>query len=112
MKIKVLTQKNTLLKATEANAAIKAFKRVFFLPTKIIFKIFHPLQKIFKLQPQSGNTDRDRFEQSLCGLEATHLQMVSKPAGNKSICAIGANELRLSSFGSLLSFLSGLNNYY
>ena len=44
MSRKAHTQKNTLLKAAEANAATKAFKRVFFSPPqeKLFFKISHP----------------------------------------------------------------------
>ena len=55
--LKALTQKNTLLKAAEANAATKAFKRVFFSPPqeKLKNKKFPPLQKNKTSQPHSAN---------------------------------------------------------
>jgi len=40
-------QKNTLLKAAKANAATKAFKRVFFSPTQEEFYYFSPTLRCF-----------------------------------------------------------------
>lgn len=67
-------QKNTLLKAAKANAATKAFKRVFFSPAQEEF--FPPLFFLFFFRHRTGfvlnrtdcasNTNRfvDRFERN------------------------------------------------
>ncbi len=93
MSRKAHTQKNTLLKAAEANAETKAFKRVFFSPAqKEIQIIFFPTLRFFyfffqrtvrNLTVWASNVNR--FEQSVCGLRTEPLRMNSMPAANKKL---------------------------
>jgi hypothetical protein len=52
--MKAHSQKNTLLKAAEANAASKVFKRVFFLPPQ--------KKNELKTQTHGASSDRHRLE--------------------------------------------------
>ena len=88
---KALTQKNTLLKNAEANAKGNFFKRVFFSPPqKEIQIIFFPTLRFFNYlffqRTVRNRTDIasnvNRFEQSVCGLQTTHLRTDSKAADN------------------------------
>ncbi len=82
-------QKNTLLKNAEANAEGNFFKRVFFSPPKKEFQNFFPtLQKKIKSPLRTVLTWTDialnvnRFEQSVCELQTTHLRTDSRAADN------------------------------
>ena len=85
------TQKNTLLKNALANAASNYFMRVFISPTqKEIQIIFFPTHRFFNYlffqRTVRNRTDIalnvNRFEQSVCGLQTTHLRTDSKAADN------------------------------
>ena len=82
-------QKNTLLKNAEANAKGNFFKRVFFSPTQenffptlpFLMNLFSPPHG-FTANSNSCASNVNRFEQSVCGLQTTHLRMDSKAADN------------------------------
>ena len=100
-------QKNTLLKAAKANAATKAFKRVFFSPTQEEF--FPPLFFLFFFRHRTGfvrnQTDSasyvNRFVESVCKLDTTQPRIDSKPAGNKGLNESGGAVLRWTIFAYL-----------
>ena len=81
-------KKNTLLKNADANAASNFFKSVFFSPTQEEF--FPPLFFLFFFRHRTGivrnRTDSasnvNRFEQSVCELQTTHLRTDSRAADN------------------------------
>jgi hypothetical protein len=85
------SQKNTLLKNAQANAASIFFKRVFFSPTQEVF--FPPLFFLFFFHHRTGTvrnrTDTasnvNRFVDSVCKLDTTLLRTDRKPAGNKGL---------------------------
>lgn len=87
-----ITQKNTLLKTAEANAAIKVFKRVFFSPPQenffppflFLIKLFSPSHE-FTANTTSCAFNVNRFEQSVCGLETVVLRGNSTAAANKKL---------------------------
>jgi hypothetical protein len=86
MKQKALTQKNTLLKNAQANAASNFFKRVFFSPPKkstlpFFTNLFFPPHG-FTANTNSCASNVNRFEQSVCGLQTTHLRTNSRAAAN------------------------------
>ena len=91
MSKEALTQKNTLLKNPRGNASGNFFKRVFFSPPqKEIQIIFFPTLRFFNYlffqRTVRNRTDIalnvNRFEQSVCGLQTTHLRTDSKAADN------------------------------
>lgn len=91
VEMKAHSQKNTLLKNAQANAASNFFKRVFFSPTqKEIQIIFFPTLRFFNYLffQRTVQTLTDialnvnRFEQSVCELPTTHLRTNSKAADN------------------------------
>jgi len=94
MKRKALTQKNTLLKNAQANAASNFFKRVFFSPPqKEIQIIFFPTLRFFNFFFQRTVRNRtdialnvNRFEQSVCGLQTTHLRTERRATDNRVGC--------------------------
>jgi hypothetical protein len=82
-------KKNTLLKAAKANATTKAFKRVFFSATQenifptlpFLLNLFSPTHG-FTANTTSCASNVNRFEQSVCELQATHLRTNSRAAAN------------------------------
>ena len=86
---KAHTQKNTLLKNADANAVSNFFKRVFFSPTQEEF--FPPLFFLFFFRHRTGivrnrkdiASNVNRFGQSVCGLQTTHLRTDSRAAHNR-----------------------------
>jgi len=83
--------KNTLLKAAKANAATKAFKRVFLSPPQEEFYFFSPTLRCFKYfatalcvtrQDCSSNLNRfvDRFVRTS---DTTHLRTDRRASGNR-----------------------------
>ena len=89
MSRKALTQKNTLLKAAEANAATKAFKRVFFSPPQenflpplfFLIKLFSPTHGL-SANTNSCASNVNRFVETVCGLQTTPLRTNSTAAAN------------------------------
>jgi hypothetical protein len=82
-------KKNTLLQAAQGNAETKACKRVFFSATQIeIQKFFLPPFKKIRTPNRTVLTWTDtalnvnRFEQTVCGLQTTHLRTDSRAAAN------------------------------
>jgi len=97
MKRKAPTQKNTLLKAPEANAATKAFKRVFFSPTQeeiqiIFFPTLRFFNYLFFQRTVQTRTDTaynvNRLEQSVCEYGHDSFGQTAAHAGNNKINAI------------------------
>lgn len=90
---KALTQKNTLLKtAASQRCEPKLLREYFFLQPKKKFNFFSPTLRCFNFFHQRTVLIRtdialnvNRFEQSACGLETTHLRTDSKAAGNIKI---------------------------
>lgn len=87
---KALTQKNTLLKAAKANAATKAFKRVFFSPTQEEF--FPPPFFLFFFTHRTGSLQNrsdsvsivNRFMDRFVGNSDRHeLRTDRRASGNK-----------------------------
>jgi hypothetical protein len=86
---KAHTQKNTLLKNAQANAASIFFKRVFFSPTQEEF--FPPLFFLFFFRHRTGlvlnSTARasniNLFGQSACKLDTSLLRTDRRASGNK-----------------------------
>jgi len=79
-------KKNTLLKNAEANAKGIFFKRVFFSPPKkstlpFFTNLFSPPHG-FTANTTSCASNVNRFEQSVCGLQTTHLRTDSRAADN------------------------------
>lgn len=100
IKRKTNPQKNTLLKAAETNAATKASKRVFFSPTrKEIQIIFFPTLRFFNysffqrtvLTRTDTALNVNRFEQSVCKHDTTHLRTDSRASGNKVLPKAGVS---------------------
>ena len=89
MKRKAHTQKNTLLKNAQANAEANFFKRVFFSPTPknffstlpFLIKLFFPPHG-FTANTNSCASNVNRFVDSVCGLDTTHLRTNSRAAHN------------------------------
>ena len=85
---KALTQKNTLLKNAEANAKGNFFKRVFFSPPKkstlpFFTNLFFPTHRFTADTTSCASIyNVNRFEQSVCGLQTTHLRTDSRAADN------------------------------
>jgi len=87
--MKIHPQKNTLLQAAQGNAETKACKRVFFSPTQenffptlpFLIKLFSPTHR-FIANTTSYAFNVNRFEQSVCGLDTTHLRTDSRAAHN------------------------------
>ncbi len=84
-------KKNTLLKNAEANAEGNFFKRVFFSPTQkeiqiIFFSTLRFFNYLFFQRTVQTWTDIalnvNRFEQSVCELQTTHLRTDSRAADN------------------------------
>ncbi|MBV6472205.1 MAG: hypothetical protein JPMHGGIA_00460 [Saprospiraceae bacterium] len=97
MRMQSHPQKNTLLKNAQANAESNFFKRVFFSPTQEEIQIiFFPTLRFFNylffqrtvLTRTDTASNVNRFEQSVCELETTHLRTDSRAAGN-----MGLNEM-------------------
>ena len=89
--MKANAQNNTLLKAAKGNAASNFFKRVFFSPAQEEFQIFSPsLQKKIKTPQRTVLTWTDiatnvnRFGQSVCRLDTTHLWTERRAAHNST----------------------------
>lgn len=85
--MKMPTQKkNTLLKAAEAIATTKAFKRVFFSPPKnlpfLFLQIYFSHRTDFVRNRTNIASNVNRFEQSVCGLDTTRLRRESITAHN------------------------------
>ena len=80
-------QKNTLLKAAKGNAATKAFKRVFFSPPKnppfLFLQIYFSYRTGFVLNRTDIASNINRFGQSECKLDTTHLRTDSRAAHNR-----------------------------
>ena len=72
------TQKNTLLKNAQANAASIFFKRVFFSPTQAeffatpLFFIFFSPTHWLTANTNSCASNVNRFRQSVCRIDSTH----------------------------------------
>lgn len=89
--MKANTQKNTLLKNAQANAASIVFKRVFFSPSQEEF--FPPLFFSFFFRHRTGSvrnlTDNasnvNRFVESVCKLDRTPLRTDRRASGNKGL---------------------------
>ena len=86
MNKKALTQKNTLLKNAQANAASSFFKRVFFSPTQeeiqiIFFPTLRFFNYLFFQRRVRNRTDIalnvNRFVESVCGLQTVVLRSES-----------------------------------
>ena len=85
---KANAQKNTLLKTAQGNARPKFLREYFFLHPRRIFANAAFLNILFS--PTHGLTasttscasNVNRFEQSVCGLQTTHLRTDSKAADN------------------------------
>jgi cytolysin (calcineurin-like family phosphatase) len=85
---KALTQKNTLLKNAQANAASNFFKRVFFsptqeefFPTQILFYFFSPTHG-FPANTTSCASNVNRFGQTVSELQTVELRTNSRAAHN------------------------------
>lgn len=79
-------KKNTLLKNAQANAEGNFFKRVFFSPPKkstlpFFTNLFFPPHG-FTANTNSCALNVNRFEQSVCELQTTHLRTDSRAADN------------------------------
>jgi hypothetical protein len=88
-RIKAKAQKNTLLQVAQANAETKTCKRVFFSPTRENFFPTLPfLIKLFfkRMGFVPNRTDIasnvNRFGQSVCELQATHLRTDRRASAN------------------------------
>ena len=94
--MKPTLQKNTLLKNAQANAESIFFKRVFFSATQR--KNFANASFLIKLfSPPHGHTaittscasNVNRFEQSVRGLQTTHLRTDRRASANKGFAIAG-----------------------
>ncbi|MBK7360509.1 MAG: hypothetical protein IPI96_14985 [Saprospiraceae bacterium] len=84
-------QKNTLLKNAASHPQSNFFKRVFFSPTQEeffppqFFLLFFPPKHGLSRKPKVTASNVNRFGQSVCKLDMTHLRTDSKPAHNKGL---------------------------
>jgi hypothetical protein len=90
MRRKSHSQKNTLLKTAQINAATKVFKRVFFSPTLEEFYFFSPTLRCFNffyqrtvLKSTDIASNISRFGQSVCKLDTSPLQTDRRASGNR-----------------------------
>jgi hypothetical protein len=87
MNKKANAQKNTLLKNAQANAESTFFKRVFFLPTKnppfLFLQIYFSHRTGFVRNRTDIASNVNRFGQSGCKLDTTHLRTDRRVSGNK-----------------------------
>ena len=100
MKRKANAQKNTLLKNAQANAESNFFKRVFFSPPQeeIQFFFSHPSvfyffcqRTVLYLTDSASNVNR--FGQSVCKLDTTHLRAERRATDNSGFKKLGVQWL-------------------